>query len=82
MIGGNQITNDVRQARLPDKQQKEEDSDQKVFNEYSVLTEAHQIQRAFRMRFAEAALKPRPDYTPELLMQTMKIYTDWHKSLL
>ena len=34
------------------------------------------------MRFTEAALKPRPEYTPELLKQTMRIYTDWHRSLM
>ena len=46
------------------------------------MTEAHQIQRAFRLRFSEAALKPRPEYTPELLMESMKIYTAWHRSLM
>jgi hypothetical protein len=53
-----------------------------VFKDYSVLTEAHQIQRAFRMRFAGANLKPRPEFTRDLLVSTMKIYNDWHKSLM
>ena len=82
LIGGNQITNDVRQARLPDQTPNSQDSDHEIFKSYSVLTEAHQIQRAFRMRFGEAYVKPRPEFTKDLLVRSMKIYNDWHKSLL
>lgn len=34
------------------------------------------------MRFPEAELKPKPEYTPQLLLETMKIYTAWHRSLI
>ena len=61
----------------------DDDSTTKCFSNYSVLTEAHQIQRAFRARFLDTtAVKPRPQYTAQLLMQTMKIQADWHKSLM
>ena len=68
LIGGNQIKN----SSLLD-QQDQADQELVIFKDYSVLTEAHQIQRAFRLRFSDAALRPRPEYTAELLMQTMKI---------
>ena len=66
---------------MPDQAANSEECDNEIFKSYSVLTEAHQIQRAFRLRFAEEHLKPRPEYTKDLLVNTMKIYNDWHDSL-
>lgn len=43
LIGGNQITNDVRQARLPSSAANHQLEESEVFADYSVLTEAHQI---------------------------------------
>lgn len=34
------------------------------------------------MRFVTEHLKPRPEFTVDLLVKTMKIYSGWHSSLL
>lgn len=43
LIGGNQITNEMRVARLPEQNANEQETktSDEVFHDYSVLTEAH-----------------------------------------
>ena len=50
------------------------------FSDYQVVTEAHHVQREFAAQVGNVA-ESRPVYTPELLVQTMKVFQSFYKKI-
>ena len=50
------------------------------FSDYQVVTEAHHVQREFAQHVGNVA-ESRPVYTPELLVQTMKVFKSFYKKI-